>query len=45
MAVRAGIELIKLYGMQETRPDPNRFQELGMNQVCITIVGSARSYV
>jgi hypothetical protein len=25
MAVRAGIELIKLYGMQETRPDPNKF--------------------
>ncbi len=25
MAIRAGIELIELYGMQETRPDPNKF--------------------
>ncbi len=24
MAIREGIELIELYGMQETRPDPNK---------------------
>jgi hypothetical protein len=28
MAIREGIELIELYGMQETRPDPNKFHLL-----------------